>query len=470
MLEQKVYRTIRRFGMVRPGDRVLVSVSGGADSTALLVVLDRLSSRLGATLAAAHLDHGLRGEESDEDARAVAALCERVGVPLQSEKVDMRAAARGRNLEEAAREARIDFLRRASAGAGASRVALGHTLNDQAETVLMRLVRGTGGAGLAAIHPVVDGVFIRPLIESTREEVVRYLRERGVSWREDTSNRDLRFRRNRVRAELIPYLQEHFNPKVVQALGRHAAAAREEAEFLERTAAEAYGSLRRAAPAGIALDAAGLGALDPALRAPVLRIALVEARGSLRGITARHLEGLLGLCRAGQSGRRVRLPGGTEAVRLFDRLLIGEQPARAARFSYDLPIPGTVRVVETGLELTARLVRAVEPAPQRPEAACLDADLLPPSLTVRSRRPGDVYGRRGSRKVKKLLIDARIPVPARETLPMVAAGDGVVWIPGFPPARYYAARATTPRCVVLEAASTADRGNLIAGNTSKRRS
>jgi len=459
-LERKVHRTIRRFDMIRPGERVLVALSGGADSTALLLVLERLAPLLGATLAAAHLDHRLRGEDSDEDARFVAALAAGRGVALVSETLDVKraAAARRRNLEETAREARADFLRRAAEATAAGRIALGHTLNDQAETVLMRLLRGSGTAGLAAIHPVLDGLFIRPLIETSRAEIVRYLESRGASWREDASNRDLRFRRNRVRAELIPYLERHLNPKALEALGRHAASAREEADFLDSAARAAYASLAQPSGGGVSLRVSGLAGLHPALRKLVLRLALVESRGSLRAVTARHIDALLGLCRPGRSGRRIELPGGAGALRQFDRLVLRvlrPAAAPAVPFRYQLEIPGTVRVPEAGLELTARVVPGPGGAgePERGvERACLDADLLPPALTVRSRLPGDVYGRASSRKVKKLLIDSRIPRDARDTLPMVAAPGGVVWIPGLPPAKSYAVRPRTVRCVILEAA------------------
>ncbi len=298
-LEAFVLRTIRKYGMVRPGDHVLVGVSGGADSTALLFCLHRLAHRLGISLSVAHLNHGLRGAESDADESFVRNLSARLGLPFHSETLAgnaLQSKARG-NLEEAARNARYDFLKRASRLAGASRIAIGHSRNDQAETFLLRLFRGSGMEGLAAIHPVVEGAIIRPLLECGRPDILEYLETRGIEYREDSSNRDLRFRRNRLRLEWIPYLEKHFNPRLVQALAREAERARETSGLLDQLAAKEYGNLRIEHEHGILLPAKDVNGLPAAIRNLVLRMALREARGSLRGIASCHVEQIHRLCR-----------------------------------------------------------------------------------------------------------------------------------------------------------------------------
>lgn len=446
-----VHRTVRKLGMLRPGMHVVAAVSGGADSTALLYALAALRPRLAIRLTAAHLDHRIRGEEAEADARFVAELCETVGVPLVASAQDVaaQAAAAGANLEEAAREARYGWLRQTAALLAADRVALGHTIDDQAETVLMRLVRGSGVDGAAGIFPVVDATFVRPLLETSRREVLAYLESLGARWREDSTNSDLSLARNRIRRELIPYLEAHFNPAVVEALARSADAAREAGEFLDSEAARALAEIGKATPQGIALDAPKLAALHPALSKLVLRAAVRAARGDRRRITARHLAALMDLSRPRRSGRRIALPGWWEARREFGVLHIERYGRLGTTEEALLPVPGSA--LHSGWEVETRLVPPPERPPRStPLQALLDADLLPGPLQLRTRRPGDRYGT-GQRKLKKVLIDARVPLRERDRRPVVVSGGVVVWVPGLLPPRRFAPRGTTRRCLVLEA-------------------
>ncbi len=358
-----------------------------------------------------------------------------------------------RNLEESARRARYDFLRRAAAAAGATKIAVGHTVDDQAETVLLRLLRGSGTRGMGGIYPVLDGLVVRPLIEVSGDEIRRYLQHAGVAWREDSSNLDLRYRRNRVRHELLPYLRGTFNPNIAEVLAREAAIARDVTAYLDDLSRAQYDALRRPAPGGVALGATALAELHPALQRGLLQCVLRECRGSLKGITAAHIDAVLALALEGASGRTVAFPGGA-ASRQFDELLVvaaGDRP-RIER-SYALPLPGCCFIEETGMTVTARVDVAWEEARTHPDhraGAVLAADRLPASLLVRGRMPGDRYGGTGHRKVKKMLIDARIPLAERAMLPMVVAGDAVVWVPGFPPAQPFAPGKDASRCVFLE--------------------
>jgi tRNA(Ile)-lysidine synthase len=455
-LEQKVRSTISRYGMLQPGDRVLVGVSGGADSTALLVCLRGLAPEARLGLVAGHLNHQLRGAEADEDERFVGALCTDLGLSLVSERTDVRglAARRKLNLEDAARRARYDFLRRTAARLDCRKIAVGHNLNDQAESVLIRFLRGSGPDGLSGIHPVLDNLVIRPLLECSRAEIEAYLHSRGRSHREDSSNMELKLRRNRVRHELIPYLQEYFNPRLLEALARSAARARDLAEYLDREAGAASEAIRKAAGPGcsVILAVRGLVGLPPAIRSGVIRRAVRECRGSLAGISDLHIREVIRLAQSDRSGHSIDLPGGLVASLQFDELILGNRDAGSGPgFCYRLPIPGSCVVREARLEFLA--TRGGWPArePDRSMHAVLDADKLPPSLLIRSRRAGDRYGGPGHRKVKGMLIDARIPLSMRDLQPMVVAGDAVVWIPGFLPAGHFRARPGSDRCVILEA-------------------
>jgi len=449
-----VLRTVGKYGMLQPGERVLVGVSGGADSTALLVCLQNLAPVFHLSLVAGHLHHQLRGAEADEDERFVRALCADLGLSLVSAKTDVRglAARRKLNLEDAARRARYDFLRRTAGKADCQKIAVGHNLNDQAESVLIRFLRGSGPDGLSGIHPVLDNLVIRPLLECSRAEIEAYLQSRGRSHREDSSNRELKLRRNRVRHELIPYLQEHFNPRLLDALARGAIRARDIAQYLDlETRAAWEGVARTGGPNSVILSVKGLAALPPVIRGGVIRRAVRECRGSLAGISDLHVREVLRLAASRHSGHSIDLPGGLVASLQFDELILRHTGAGPGLgFCYQLPIPGSCVALEAGLEFLA--TRGPWPAanPDRSTRAILDTGKLPPSLLVRSRRPGDRYGGPGHRKVKGMLIDARIPLSMRDLQPMVVAGDAVIWTPGFLPAGPFRARPGAERCVILE--------------------
>ena len=220
-LAVRVRRTIQRFGMLTGGEHILVAVSGGADSVALLLCLQKLAPGLNLTLTVAHLNHGIRGAEATADAEFVRRLSTRQNLPFISESIDIKELAHSgkRNLEELAREKRYEFLKRTARGVGAQKIAVGHTMNDQAETALFRFIRGSGIEGLSAIHPVIDGILIRPLLECSRDSILTFLEIEGAGYREDSTNSDLRYSRNRLRREVVPVLEQSFNPQLISHAG-----------------------------------------------------------------------------------------------------------------------------------------------------------------------------------------------------------------------------------------------------------
>lgn len=455
MLELRVLKTIRKDNMLQSGDHVLVAVSGGADSVALLYCLHRLSGRMNWKLAVAHFNHGIRGPEADEDEEFVRRLAAELALPFFCERAQIarQAAESTVNLEDLARKARYDFLRRTAAALGAGKIAVGHSLNDQAETVLSRLFRGSGVEGFSGIRPVLGGLIVRPLLGCSRSSIEAYLRHLNVTFREDTTNRDLKLERNRIRHELIPYLEASFNRRVVETLAREAELAREASEYLAVQSRKAYLELRKPASSGVSLPVAGLLALPRIIQKLVVRHALRECRGSLRGISMTHVLDVLALCRPESSGRRIPLPGDGLAVREFDNLiLLGATPLCAPKYRYELAVPGQCEVPETGMVFRAAVAQESPRAELEPaiERVVLDAASLPNPLVIRSCLPGDRYGGPGHRKLKKLFNQARIPFRKRSCLPAVVAGEAVVWIPGVKPAKSFIARPGCSRCVVLE--------------------
>ena len=300
-------------GAPGPGETLVVGLSGGADSVALTDALASLRRRRGFRLVAAHLDHGLRPGSAD-DAAFCHALCEALEVPLRagSASVRARAAREKGGLELAARLERYSFLRRVRDDEGAALVAVAHTLDDQAETLLLRLLRGAGATGLAGMRPK-SGDLLRPLLAVSRARVIDYLGERGLSWREDPTNQDTALLRNRVRHELLPYLEERFNPRVREALARTAGLLADEAGHMRQEAEALVTRIASRDRGALVLERRPLGAAPAAVARAAIRLAL-QQWGGLEGVEQGHVERLLGLVRSrAPSGRRLAIPGGREA-------------------------------------------------------------------------------------------------------------------------------------------------------------
>jgi len=434
----------------------VIAASGGADSTALLVCLKTLAREARLTLTAAHLNHCIRGAEGDADAEFTRRLCETLEIPCITETIDVKKQAEdsGENLEACARRARYGFLRRAAQSVSARKIAVGHNRNDQAETAVFRLMRGSGIEGLSAIRPVLRNGIVRPLIDCSRELIRNYLKDKAVQWREDSTNTDIHYARNRIRRELIPYLEKNFNPRVIDTLARETGIARETWDFIETQARAAIENLRVETEEGISLDVAGLLRLHPALQKQVLRLALKDGFGSTLNIGAAHIDNLLTICKKRNGGGEIRFPGGSRVIRSFGRLLLQKNPPKPADgYLYPINIPGELRVPEIRALFRFSIIHRSEIMKMEREnrsQALFDLAALPQTLTIRSRKPGDRYGGANSRKVKKMLIDAKIPLDRRAVLPMLAAGGAVIWIPGFRPARGYEARPESEACLLAE--------------------
>jgi tRNA(Ile)-lysidine synthase len=444
MLPSKVLETLNRAGMVRPGERILVGLSGGADSVALTEILVELSPRFDPplSLVLAHLNHGLR-EEADEDEAFCRDIARRLSLPLASERIDVAAlAARTkRSIEDEGRRRRYRFLTAQAARSACQRVAVGHTLDDQAETFLLRLLRGSGGRGLGSVHPVVGGRLIRPLLEVRRREIEEYLKSRGIDYREDLSNADLRFTRNRLRHQTLPDLERNFNPRLVETLSKSASLLRDEEDWMERETERVFETLAVQEGGIVGIDVDALSRLHPALRRRVVRRAIERVRGDLMNVGQVHVEEVLALAWAGKSGREVHLPG-LRADRSFGRLRIRTAPSGRQNvrergyngFEYRLSIPARVRIPEKGGILSARLHaewrwERGDVAPRAVGNAVLvaveeDSKELP-ELVVRSPRPGDRFralGAPGSKSLMRYLMERRVDREERGLVPLLVRG------------------------------------------------
>mgnify|MGYP002331987005 CR=1 FL=1 len=444
MLIGLVREAIKRHEMVRPGDKVLVGVSGGPDSVALLHALYVLRGELEIALHVAHLNHMFRGREAEEDVRYVKNLAGRLGLPVTVREVDVPRLLKekGGSPQEVAREVRYQFYREVASQVGANRVAVGQNMNDQAETLLMRLIRGTGLDGLAGIPVFRDGFVIRPLLGATREVIEEYCRAQGLEPREDTSNLKPVYTRNKIRHELLPLLEKEYNPCVVETLAKTADLLAHDREYLESQAEKAYRKLKFSLPQGYtALKIRDLLDLPLGLRRRVVRLAVAAVAGGAGEPGYGHVEEILSLTGRGKTGKKTRCPGNIWVVREAEHLVFGSQEPEGhgpGLVETRLVIPGETRVEGLGLVFRTRVIDADAAREKLDEVvdneAYLDYNKLELPLLVRSRRPGDVFwplGARGRKKLKDFFIDCKIPRREKEKVVILASARDIIWVVGY---------------------------------------
>jgi len=441
--------------MVAPGQTVLVAFSGGPDSTALLHALRRLKDRLKIRVAACHVHHGLRGAEADADAAHAGAFAQSLKVPFVEKRADVSAVAEGRKLsvEAAAREVRYALLDEAADEVAAERIATGHTADDQAETVLLNLLRGAGPGGLAGIPPV-RGRIIRPLLNIARAEVESYCQVQGLTYRTDASNLDLQFTRNRIRHQVMPLLRE-VQPNAAGALCRLAEIMRGEDEVLESLSQSLLARISSDLDDGVAVELLSLMPLPIGMRRRVLKEAVAWVKGENLDIPLERIEALSELAMSGRTGAVVEAGGGVRAERGYDALTIrrGRRAHPGPGRERELAVPGFVIVPEARVILQARAARRQKP-PKDARIALLDADTLSPPLLVRFWREGDRFvplGMSSEVKLHDFFVNRKIPRLERGRVPLVASKGEIVWVVGQRISDRHKITETTRRVARLEA-------------------
>jgi tRNA(Ile)-lysidine synthase len=425
---ERVSETLSRYNMCSPGQHVAIAVSGGADSVCLLYVLQALAPSLGITLSIAHLNHKLRGRDSDDDAEFVKNLAENFRIPFHYKEVEVSAAAG--NLEQAGRNARLEFFD----SLDVDRIATGHTQSDQTETVLYRLLRGSGTAGLAGVLPVT-GRRIRPLIDCTRSQVRDYLASFRIFWREDATNSDTSYARNYIRHQILPVLPQG----VETVLARTAELAREEEDYWTAEIDRLAGSYLHAKAKAILINADQLSELPKAVQRRLLRRAIRNIKGDLREIDLFHIDTLLRLAAQREGHGRSQAPG-IDVFRSFEWLRFAK-PRSESRSERDyclgLAVPGITGIPGQTSAISVEVAentKCVGPGREyNMNGDLLDVSRMSNPLELRNWRPGDQFTRVGhsSEKVKTLFQLSRIPIWDRQGWPVITSGDRIVWTRGF---------------------------------------
>lgn len=433
---EKFIRAVKAHALLDRGDRLVVAVSGGADSVALLSLLLEVRAQFELDLIVAHLNHNLRGSSSDEDQEFVRTLAHRFGIRFICEKIESEAVvSRKENLESWARTQRYAFLSRIAGDVRAQEVALGHTMSDQAETFLMRLFRGSGTVGLSAMAHKRDN-FIRPLLTIERHEILAYLKVRGITWREDASNSDTRFLRNRLRQELIPNLKDAYNPKIVALLAGTAAIVREESEALQLWALEIFAREARVDGNKVTWDINSLVSLPVGLQKRLIRLSFERLVPGTTGLSAQNVASIIHLLGKRRSGKFIQT-GAFSCFREFNRLrLEAVQPVAPRKFCYALRIPGRVALPQTDTCFEARFEPSLEDVVvvNRWELF-LSKTEMEAGFYVRNWEPADVYSQPGSdspKRVTSLFAQRKIPRRCRNSWPVVVLKHRVVCVKDFP--------------------------------------
>nr|WP_092073684.1 tRNA lysidine(34) synthetase TilS [Dendrosporobacter quercicolus]NSL47967.1 tRNA lysidine(34) synthetase TilS [Dendrosporobacter quercicolus DSM 1736]SDM65599.1 tRNA(Ile)-lysidine synthase [Dendrosporobacter quercicolus] len=436
MLE-KIESWINRYELLNSGDFVLAACSGGPDSLALVHSLVRLRSKYKIRLAVAHVDHMLRGEDSEADAEFVAKFCRQLNLACYRTAVDVPGyiAETGRSLQDAARKLRYEYLRQTALGIGQAKIATGHHRDDQAETILINLLRGAGSTGLSGMKPYHAGI-IRPLLGISRAEIEQYCQNQGLIPRQDSSNFKTDYLRNRIRLNLLPELEQNYNQAIKETLCRTAELIGGELDFIRQTLVDVWPQIVREEQDRFFVRRSGLAGLHIAQQREIIRLAIEKKQGSSRGITFVHVEKLIEMALTGRTGSVLELPGRLRARAGYDEVEVYRQaepelsPPVAAR---RLNLPGKTYVPELHLTIVAELCTAV-PEKLPPASAVFAWSELEPPLYIRTRRDGDRFrpkGFNGSKKVKDFFIDAKIPREKRAITPIIYDGKGILWVGGY---------------------------------------
>jgi tRNA(Ile)-lysidine synthase len=451
----KAAATVKKYSMLSGGEKILIGLSGGPDSVCLFHVLNNMKDKFALDLNATYIDHGLRPGETDMEIAFCKKLCENLNIPFVTKSIDVKTYAREQkmNMQEAARQLRYKIFDEVSYEINARKIALGHTADDQAETLLMRLFRGSGPTGLSGIPPVRKNI-IRPLIEIERKEIERFLDDLKIDFITDSSNTKKDYLRNKIRLSLVPMIKE-FNPDITKTLSKTASIFRDEEKYFEILVTKTLMKLiSRKTDSRVELFLTPFEIMDKAIIRRVLRRVIDETRG-LRGISFIHIEDIIDLIKNGRPGDRIYLPGGIRVIKEYSTLNLTSEPPVILN-TYNLTVPGETVLKEAGVLIKASVTEApFEASASRPQAysALFDADKLILPLIARPRKNGDFFFPLGFGKRKKLqdfFVDEKVPRDERGRIPLITSEEDIIWVLGYRGDERFKITEETKKAIKLE--------------------
>ncbi|RKD33883.1 tRNA lysidine(34) synthetase TilS [Thermohalobacter berrensis] len=458
-MKNKVINTIKKYKLIEKGDNVLVGVSGGPDSMALLYILYEIRDYINFNLYVAHVNHGVRGKEADRDEEFVKKVCSKLDIPFYSKKVDMEEFAKKNRLsqEEAGRKIRYSFFREIIKKLGKGKIAVAHNKNDQAETLLMRFIRGTGIDGLKGMD-YINGDIIRPLLDVERKEIESFLENSGIKARIDKTNLKPIYKRNKIRLELIPYIRENFNENIINTLFRTSTIMKVESDFLENYSKKIQNEvLKNKGKNEVSIDRDKFLEQHIAIKNRILRNCIENIKGNLKGIEEKHISDMITLIKEGSTGKRIDLPNNLIIRISYDTIIIEKKKKsnKKKELYYTVKINGITEVEDFGFEISTKVLHKddFKMESKNKFIKYFDYDKIKDNLYIRNRKPGDIFkplGMRGRKKLKDFFIDEKIPREKRDLIPLLVDKENILWVIGYRISEQYKITNKTKRILVVE--------------------
>jgi len=470
-LVEQVKNNILSKSLLEYGDRIIVGISGGADSVCLLKILLELKDEFNLNLIAVHVNHGLRGTEAQHDQSFVEELCKDWGIPLKTYFVNIKVLSKkmGVSEEEAGREARYRIFKKVLKNTGYDYIAVAHNRDDQAETVMLNILRGTGLDGLCGMV-MKQGEIIRPLLNISRRQIIEYLESNKLSYCTDSSNKSSEYTRNRVRNELFPEIRRLFGIDPVNQLYRLSILVGEDKDLLEQVTRNSYDAVVLEDEDDVVLSATGLRTLSNAVVKRIIRMAWEKINKSKKNLESVHVDQIITLCQNNRTGKKVKLKNGIEVLLSYDRLIFKKAGKKYVKpYSYSVNMEGFTEVKELNAVLEARILNNNEISQlgdfslvnETSLIQFFDLDKLNDNIVIRSRLDGDrirPYKSNGEKKLKKFFIDQKVPGEKRDTIPLVALGNKIVWIVGMRTSEDFRARKDSKKILMLSWSKLKDGG------------
>ena len=457
-MKNKVLEAIKEYGLIEENDNIVIGLSGGPDSMALLHILLDIKEDMNFNIFIAHVNHGVRGEEALADEKFVEKLAKDLNLPYYSKRVNMEKYAKemGLSSEEAGRALRYGFFREILSSIGGGKIAVAHNKNDQAETLLMRFFRGTGIDGLKGMEYKNEDI-IRPILGIERSEIEKYLLDRNIKTRLDKTNLEPIYNRNRIRLELIPYIKKYFNPNIIDTLWRTSEVVSVDSNFLERYSKETYSKLvKKREKNSIILDGSLFVKEDRSIQQRVIRNCILEINGDLQGFTHRHILDILTLFLERGTGKSIDLVNNTVAKTSYEDFIIEKRKSvEQGDFLFKIKHEGFTYIDELQLSLNLRIlpIEEIKTDIKGKFVKYFDYDKIVGDLYIRNRRNGDrfiPYGMKGSKKIKNYFIDEKIPKEKRDSIPLITDEENILWVVGYRTSDIFKITKDTKNVLVIE--------------------